>query len=140
MGETFNNSPEGFGLTVQDDGTIVLGTTKNGRNDGIGMKFYSPDTWEVGRWKAGIFSPISNSKKSNENLASFRAANKEANKVMLNEFAQALNEFAQALNDLSQISGNTSEKDTPQKNSRDIEHNNITPRFFKNYFASHHIP
>lgn len=124
MGEMFNNSPEGFGLTMQEDGTIVLGTTKNGMNEGIGMKLYSPDTWEVGRWKAGSFSPISNSKKFKENLASFRTANREANKVVLNGFAQALNEFAQALNDLSQISENSSEKDTPQKNSRDIEHNN----------------
>lgn len=96
LGEMSGNRQDGFGLTLNESGEIVYGSMKNGVRQGIGMVFYSPEVWEVGRWTDGKFSAIKNSQKANADIASFRASNKEQNRIMREQLFAAAENFAQA--------------------------------------------
>lgn len=69
---------------------------KDGVRQGIGMIFYAPDVWEVGRWSEGKFSAFKNSQTANADIASFRASNKEQNRIMREQLFAAAENFAQA--------------------------------------------
>lgn len=96
LGEMSGNIQDGFGLTLKDSGEIVYGSMKNGVRQGIGMVFYSPEVWEVGRWSDGKFSAFKNSQTANADIASFRASNKEQNRIMREQLFNAAENFAQA--------------------------------------------
>lgn len=96
LGEVADGSPEGFGLTVKDDGCVIYCNTHAGIRQGIGMVVYSPEIWDVGKWTDGVFKTIENSQLANSNLAEFRAANKAANKEIRRQLLGAASNFAQA--------------------------------------------
>ena len=96
FGEMSGGKQDGFGLTLQEDGGIVYGTMRNGVRNGIGMVFYSPDVWEVGKWTDGKFAPFKNSLQANADISSFRASNREQNRIMRGELLSAAGNFVQA--------------------------------------------
>lgn len=96
LGEMSGDSQDGFGLTLSESGEIVYGSMKDGVRQGIGMIFYAPDVWEVGRWSEGKFSAFKNSQTANADIASFRASNKEQNRIMREQLFAAAENFAQA--------------------------------------------
>lgn len=96
LGEMSGKRQDGFGLTLNESGEIVYGSMKNGVRQGIGMIFYSPDVWEVGHWTDGKFSAFKNSQTANADIASFRASNKEQNRIMREQLFEAAQNFAQA--------------------------------------------
>lgn len=97
LGEMRGNVQDGFGLTLQESGEIVFSTIKNNVRQGIGMVFYSPVIWEVGRWSDGIFSAFNNSQAANADIQSFRASNKEFNKEVRSSLFEAASNFGAAL-------------------------------------------
>lgn len=96
LGEMADGSPDGLGLTVKDDGSVIYCNTRAGIRQGIGMIVYSPEIWDVGKWTDGVFKTIENSQVANSNLAEFRAANKAANREIRRQLWGAVSNFAQA--------------------------------------------
>lgn len=96
LGEVTNGNPDGFGLTVENDGSVVYCNMRDGMRQGIGMVVYSPEIWDVGKWTDGVFKSIENSQEANSNLIAFRTANKAANKEMRRLLLGAASNFAQA--------------------------------------------
>lgn len=96
LGEMSGNRQDGFGLTLMESGEFVYGSMKNGVRQGIGMVFYTPEVWEVGRWADGSFEAFNNSKTANANIEAFRLSNKEVNKQMRADLFTAAQNFAQA--------------------------------------------
>lgn len=111
FGEMLNNVPEGFGLFIQEDGCVIYGTMKEGKRQGIGMTFYSPEVWEVGVWKDGEYRPFNNSQIDAAKKEDFRASNKAWKKEMRNDLWEAASNFAQAgittLQIVNEANGNT---------------------------------
>lgn len=96
LGEVTNGNPDGFGLTVESDGSVVYCNIRDGMRQGIGMVVYSPEMWDVGKWTDGVFKSIENSQVANSNLIAFRTANKAANKEIRRLLLGAASNFAQA--------------------------------------------
>lgn len=96
LGEMTGDSPDGFGLMLQDDGSIVYGAMRNGVRQGIGMTFYTPELWEVGQWTDGDYRPFNNSQLAEASLQAFKAASKEWKREMRGELLGAAENFAQA--------------------------------------------
>lgn len=95
-GEAFDGVANGMGLKLKDDGSVVFGKYKDGAPTSIGMIFYSPEMWEVGRWSDGIFVAFNNSQLAKEKIEQFRLQLKDDNKQMWKELAEAGKYFAQA--------------------------------------------
>lgn len=96
LGEVVDGIPEGFGLTVKEDGSIVYGTMKQGQWQGVCMTYYSAELWEVGQWKDGVYNAFHNSQIAEADLVSFRIALKESNKEIRKNLLEAAGYFAQA--------------------------------------------
>lgn len=96
FGEMTGDTPDGFGLMLQDDGSIIYGTMRNGVRQGIGMTFYTPELWEVGQWTDGDYRAFNNSQLAEANLREFKAASKEWKKEMWGGLLEATENFAQA--------------------------------------------
>lgn len=96
LGEVKEGMPDGFGLMLREDGSIVYGTMRNGTRQGIGMTFYTPEMWEVGQWTDGDYRPFNNSQIAEASLRDFRAASKEWKREMRGELFEAAENFAQA--------------------------------------------
>lgn len=96
LGEVNNNIPNGFGLTIEDNGDIIYGVTKDGIRQGIGMIFYEPDIWEVGKWTDGNFKAFNSSSASENKIREFKNENKEWKKEMRGMLTEAAFNFAQA--------------------------------------------
>lgn len=118
LGEMSGSRQDGFGLTLMESGEFVYGSMKNGVRQGIGMVFYTPEVWEVGRWTDGSFEAFNNSKTANANIEAFRSSNKEANKQMRADLFTAAQNFAQAglaaasiVNDAKSSSGTVADGD-----------------------------
>lgn len=92
VGEMKGDKQNGFGLVLTENGEFVFGNTSNGVRQGIGMRFYSQDTWEVGKWTDGLFSAFKNSEVEKSTIA----YNKEAARQTRNQLFNALGYFAQA--------------------------------------------
>lgn len=113
LGETVNNSPNGLGLTVVNDGSVIFGTVREGHYEGIGMMFYSPELWEVGRWTDGQFKAFDNSQIAASKLAAFKQENKAINSQMFGYFAQAAQSITQLTTDIVTASnGGVSDSDS----------------------------
>lgn len=95
-GEMNDSLPDGFGLTIEDDGNVIYGRMKKGIRQGIGMIFYTPEVWEVGKWTDGTFKAFNNSKLSDAKLAEFKSCSKAWKKELRNMLADAALNFAQA--------------------------------------------
>lgn len=95
-GESLDGVANGMGLKLKDDGSILFGRYKDGIPTSIGMIFYSPEMWEVGRWTDGAFVAFNNSQLAKEKLEQFKVQHKQGNKQMWAELAEAGKYFAQA--------------------------------------------
>lgn len=60
-GEVKMGVPYGFGLIVQEDGSIWMGTLKDGERVGLCLTVYGVDSWEVGNWQNGDYKAFNNS-------------------------------------------------------------------------------
>lgn len=96
LGEVTEGIPDGFGLMLQEDGSIIYGTMKNGTRQGIGMTFYTPNLWEVGQWTNGDYRSFNNSEIAEANLQEFRSDSKEWKREMRGELLGAAKNFTQA--------------------------------------------
>lgn len=96
LGEMTGNTPDGFGLTVEEDGSIVYGVMTNGIRQGIGMKVYTAEIWEVGKWTDGTFRSFNSSQQANSKLESYKTANKAWKKELRSMLSEAAFNFAQA--------------------------------------------
>lgn len=96
LGEIKGDTPDGFGLMLQDDGSIIYGTMRDGVRQGIGMTFYTPELWEVGQWTDGNYRPFNNSQIAEASLHEFKAASKEWKREMRGELFGAAKNFTQA--------------------------------------------
>lgn len=96
LGEMKGDAQDGFGLTLQESGEMILGSIKNNVRQGLSMIFYTPNIWEVGQWTDGTFTAFNNSQKANSDIESFRQLNKEAHKIARDYLFQAAGSFAQA--------------------------------------------
>lgn len=95
-GERADGQYEGFGLLVQEDGTILFGRFAAGAPSSVGMRFYSPELWEVGVWKDGELHVFNNARKANSDIAAVKFERKHTRKEMWNDLLQAGSNFAQA--------------------------------------------
>lgn len=111
LGEVIDSIPDGFGLTMKDDGSIVYGTMKLGQLQGICMTIYTPELWEVGQWKDGVYTAFNNSQIAEADLLAFRAASKEWKKEMRSSLLEAAGNFAQTglnvVTTVNEINGNS---------------------------------
>lgn len=114
LGEIVNDIPDGFGLTVEDDGNIVYGIMRHGIRQGIGMIFYELDVWEVGKWTDGEFRSFNNSKIANANLETFQANNKAWKKEMRGMLFEAASNFAKAGVTATTIAHEIKKDNTPE--------------------------
>lgn len=106
LGEMTGDTPDGFGLMLQDDGSIIYGTMRNGVRQGIGMTFYTPELWEVGQWTDGEYRPFNNSQIAETSLQEFKSSMKEWRKEMRGELLGAAENFTQAaLNTVTIVQG-----------------------------------
>lgn len=96
LGEVLDGIPDGFGLTVREDGSIIYGSKKQGQWQGTCMTYYSPDVWEVGQWKNGEYNAFHNSQIADADLVAFKIALKESNKEIRQNLKEAFGYFAQA--------------------------------------------
>lgn len=96
FGEMLGDKKDGFGFTLESGGEIVYGMMEDGVRRGIGMVFYTPDLWEVGRWVDGRFSAFKNSQAANSAIEAFRASNKRVNSSMRDDLLNAAENFVQA--------------------------------------------
>lgn len=96
LGEMKGDTPDGFGLMLQEDGSIIYGTMRDGIRHGIGMTFYTPELWEVGQWTDGDYHPFNNSQIAEASLREFKAASKEWKREMRSELFSAAQNFTQA--------------------------------------------
>lgn len=56
IGETFNNSPNGWGILFQRDGYMWYGKWENGKRNGIGgLCDFDGSNYKVGIWKNNNF-------------------------------------------------------------------------------------
>lgn len=95
-GESVDGKSEGFGLLMQDDGTILFGRFSAGAPISLGIRFYSPDLWDVGVWKDGEFRVFNNAQKAQSDIAAVKYERKQARKEMWDNLRQAGSNFAQA--------------------------------------------
>ena len=113
IGEINGNIPDGFGLTVNVDGSIIYCNSRDGERQGIGMIVYSPEIWDVGKWTDGTFKSIENSRTAENDLAAFRIRKKEANKGKRALLFEAASNFAQAGLAVAEMGNGTKNGDAP---------------------------
>lgn len=110
LGEMDNDIPDGFGLTVEEDGKIVYGMMKDGIRQGIGMICYDADMWEVGKWTEGNFKSFNNSRISQAKLEAFKRDNREYRKEMRGMLLETTFNLAQVGLDIAaSVKGNNSQ-------------------------------
>lgn len=110
LGEMDNDTPDGFGLTVEEDGKIVYGMMKDGIRQGIGMICYDADMWEVGKWTEGNFKSFNNSRISQAKLEAFKRDNREYRKEMRGMLLETTFNLAQVGLDIAaSVKGNNSQ-------------------------------
>lgn len=111
LGEMDNDTPDGFGLTVEEDGKIVYGMMKDGIRQGIGMICYDADMWEVGKWTEGNFKSFNNSRISQAKLEAFKRDNREYRKEMRGMLLETTFNLAQVGLDIAaSVKGNNSQE------------------------------
>lgn len=76
-GEAENDVPSGFGLLLQNDGSIRIGTFRDGALSGMCITIYDENAWEVGQWSATGYSAFSSSQAQAERRTTFTAARRE---------------------------------------------------------------
>lgn len=62
IGEIENGKPEGYGLTLDEEGFICLVPFKNGIENGVGIFIFPPNYWATFKAKNERFFPISSSR------------------------------------------------------------------------------
>lgn len=125
LGESVDSIPDGFGLTVGDEGDIVYGIMRNGIRQGIGMICYGLDLWEVGKWTDGEFRSFNNSQVAGDNLAEFRASSKAWRKEVRGLLTEAAFNFAQAGVTAAAITHDASGKSTSKSVADNVDDDNV---------------
>lgn len=118
-GESTDGQSEGFGLMMQEDGTILFGRFAAGVPSSVGMRFYSPELWEVGVWKDGEFRVFNNAKKAYSDIAAVKFERKQSRKEMWNSLLEAGSNFAQAGLKTMEIVNGVSGKNTASASGGD---------------------
>ena len=98
IGEVEHEKPEGYGMTLDEEGFIGLSSFKEGNENGIGIMIYPPNYWATFRVKDERWFPISSSRQQAE-----RAANNKA--VAARERAELIQSLSNVLDASSQIVG-----------------------------------
>lgn len=107
LGEVSNGIPNGFGLLVLPDGSIWIGTFKNGERNGVCITLFGGDTWEAGKWSDGKYIALNNSAIQANRREEYIAARQQLRVKFLSEFAELSNNITNdiiALNDIHQRS------------------------------------
>lgn len=136
LGKTTGGTPDGFGLTVEDDGDIIYGIMRNGIRQGIGMIFHALDVWEVGKWTDGQFRSFNSSQVASSNLEAFRADNKAWKKEVRGMLTEAAFNFAQAGVTAATIAHDASQKDAPENIGGKVDEDNIASGKSLSYYQT----
>lgn len=92
-GELITGEPNGFGLSIQEDGTYWIGNWKEGEKNGLGLLIFGPNNWKQVSYKEGEMKEIS----SSQDYANRKENNKAVNKGIMRDFWKGMGEVATGL-------------------------------------------
>lgn len=116
IGETSNNSPNGFGIFYDSEGFFTICRVKEGNQYGVGIMLLPPYEWAVFNIENDLYYQIASSKEQRARN-SFYQANRERERIeLLNTFSGLLNESTQIIADINSIVNRTSENTTTSEN------------------------
>jgi len=122
IGEMVGNKKEGFALTLTENGELEFGSIKNNVRHGIGIRFYTSDIWEVGKWADGHFTAFNSSQKANLEIAQYKDLVKRHRKETRNSLFEAAGNFAQAALTAKSIV-NDIKNESVSVNSKSVDNN-----------------
>ena len=73
IGEVENGNPEGYGMTLDEEGFLGLSSFKNGHENGVAIMIFPPSYWATFRVKDERWFPISSSRQQAERTANNKA-------------------------------------------------------------------
>lgn len=85
-GEVTCGVPNGFGIMVQEDGSMAFGMFDNGVRTGVHMTIYGEEDWEVGTWENSNYTAFNNTQTVAERRKEHVAARKALNREFWGEF------------------------------------------------------
>ena len=105
IGEVENGKPEGYGMTLDEEGFIGLSSFKDGNENGIGIMIFPPNYWATFRVKDERWFPISSSRQQAERTANNKAVAAREKAELIQSLSNVLDAGAQIAGTIGQITG-----------------------------------
>lgn len=105
IGEVGNGMPEGYGMTLDEEGFIGLASFKDGTENGIGIMIFPPNYWATFRVKDERWFPISSSRQQAERTANNKAVAARERAELIQSLSNVLDAGAQIAGTIGQITG-----------------------------------
>ena len=105
IGEVENGKPEGYGMTLDEEGFIGLASFKDGNENGIGIMIFPPNYWATFRVKDERWFPISSSRQQAERTANNKAVAARERTELIQSLSNVLDAGSQIVGTIGQIAG-----------------------------------
>lgn len=113
IGEAENGKPEGYGMTLDEEGFIGLSSFKGGNENGIGILIFPPNYWATYRVKDKRWFPISSSRQQAERTANNKAVAARERGELIQSLNKVLDAGTQIVGTIGQITGGNHADGTP---------------------------
>lgn len=103
IGEVDNGKPDGYGMTLDEEGFMVLSSFRDGNENGIAIMLYPPNYWTTFKAKDGKWFLISSSREQAKRKANNRDVAARERAELINSLNKVLESGAQLADRIGQI-------------------------------------